>query len=115
MDGSLTSRNVQHASTLAAGQVRRFAAWLADDAGPALARLICGWLREPRGSAGDAPACAWDVAVLRAGILATWPPGAARAPEPSCEPGPGKAWPASSYARRRPAALAWPGGGRQCR
>jgi len=115
MDESLTSRNVQPASTPAADQASRFAVWLADDANPALARLICAWLREPRGSAGNAPACAWDVAVLRAGILATWPPGAARAPAPPCEPGPGKARPAASYAGRRPAALAWPAGGRGCR
>jgi len=112
MDESLTSRNVQPASTPGAGQARRFAAWLADDANPALTRLICAWLREPRGSADSAPACAWDVAVLRAGILATWPPGAARAPAPSREPGPGKARPAASDAGRHPAALACHGGGR---
>ena len=115
MDESLTSRNVQPASTPAAGQARRFAAWLAEDAGPALARLICAWLREPRGSAGNALACVWDVSVLRAGILATWPPGAARAPAPFREPGPGKAQPASSYAGRKLAGLASRGGGRQCR
>ena len=115
MDESLTSRNVQPVRTPAAGPACRFAAWLAADANPALARLICAWLREPRGSAGKAPACVWDVAVLRAEILATWPPGAARAPAPSCEPGPGKAQLDSSYAGRQPAALAGPGGGRQCR
>ena len=65
MDESLTSRNVQPASTPIEGQARRSGAWLADDSGPALARLICAWLREPRGSAGNALACAWDVAVLR--------------------------------------------------
>jgi hypothetical protein len=76
---------------------------------------MCAWLRELRGGAESAPACAGDVAVLRAGILATWPPGAARAPAPSCEPGPGKARPAGSYAGRGPGALACPGGGRRCR
>ena len=112
MDESLTSRNVQPASTPIAGQACRFLAWLAQDGNPALTRLIYAWLREPRGSASNAPACAWDVAVLRAEILATWPPGAARAPAPSCEPGPGKARPAASYAERQPAAPACPGGGR---
>jgi hypothetical protein len=115
MDEPLTSRNVQPASTPVAGQASRVTAWLAADAGPALTRLIGAWLREPRGGASKAPACVWDVAVLRAEILATWPPGAARAPAPSCEPGPGKARPAASDAGRQPAALVCPGGGRQCR
>jgi hypothetical protein len=115
MDESLTSRNVQPASTPAAGQARRFVAWLADDAGPALARLICAWLREPCGSAGNAPECVWDVAVLRAEILATWPASAGHAPVLFCESGPGRARSAASYAGRQPAGLACAGGGRQCR
>ena len=115
MDELLTSRNVQPASTPAAGQARRFLAWLAEDGNPALTRLICAWLREPCGAAESAPACAWDVAVLRAEILAPWPPGAASAAAQSREPGPGEARPAASYAGRQPAALACPGGGRGCR
>ena len=112
MDESLTSRNVQPASTPIAGQACRFLAWLAQDGNPALTRLIYAWLREPRGSADSAPACVWDVAVLRAETLATWPASAGHAPATPCEPGPGKARPAASYAERQPAAPACPGGGR---
>lgn len=100
MDEPLTSRNFQPA----AAHASRVTAWIAADAGPELTRLIGAWLREPRGGA-----------LLRAGILAAWPPGAAHAVAPSCEPGPGKAQPAASYTGRQPAALAWPGGGRGCR
>lgn len=118
MDELLTSRNRQPASTPAPGQASRFPAWLAADAGPALTRLIGAWLREPPGGADGAPACAWDVAGLRAGIWAAWPPGAARAsvqPCPPGDPGPGSARPAASCAGRPRATLACPGGGRQGR
>ena len=104
MDEPLSSRNFQAASIPGAGQARRITAWMAAGAGAALARLIGAWLREPRIGA-----------VLRAGILAAWPPGASRASAPSCEPGPGKARPAASYTGRQSAALVCPGGGRQCR
>ncbi|HUY48551.1 MAG TPA: hypothetical protein VMV92_22995 [Streptosporangiaceae bacterium] len=51
----------------------RFLAWLAADANPALTKIIQSWLWQPGCSGGlGAPAvCAWDVARLRAEILAT--------------------------------------------
>jgi hypothetical protein len=115
MDESLTSRNLQPASIPIADQPRSFLARLAEDGNPALTRLVCAWLREPRGSADSAPACVWDVAVLRAEILATWPASAGHAPVLACESGPGRARSASNYAGRQPAGLACAGGGRQCR
>jgi hypothetical protein len=115
MDESLTSRNFQPASPPVAGHASRFPAGLAAGAGPALTRFIGAWLREPDSGADSAWASAWDVAVLRAGVLATWPPDAARAPAPSREPGPGKVRPAGKYAGRQPSPLASAGRGRWCR
>ena len=54
---------------------RNFLAWLAADANPALTRIIQAWLWLPAcaGGPGELPVCAWDVARLRAEILAAWP------------------------------------------
>src|ERR1039457_3810910 len=67
---------------------RRFQAWLAADANPALTRIIQAWLWLPAcaGGPGELPVCAWDVARLRGdpgGLAASPRPGsAARAGRP---------------------------------
>lgn len=55
----------------AAGQ---FLAWLAADTNRALTELIQHWLWQPAdsGGLGALAESAWDVAVLRAEIIATW-------------------------------------------
>ena len=54
---------------------RRFQAWLAADVNPALTKIIQAWLWLPAcsGGPGELPVSAWDVARLRAEILAAWP------------------------------------------
>jgi hypothetical protein len=72
----MTGRNCQAAGTGAGDQARRFLAWSADDASTALTRIIQAWLWLPASSGGPgAPrASAWDVARLRAEVVAAWPP-----------------------------------------
>ena len=70
----MTGRSCRVAGTGTGDQARRFVAWLADDAGLALTRIIQAWLRLPASSGpGVLRASAWDVARLRAGVLAAWP------------------------------------------
>jgi hypothetical protein len=69
---------------------RQFLAWLGDEANPALTKVIQGWLWQR--ALGGPAACAWDVALLRAEVLATWPqphiPGQSRpAGQPVRRPG----------------------------
>jgi hypothetical protein len=54
---------------------RRFLAWLATDANPALTKIIQAWLWLPACSSGPGALTfsAWDVARLRAEVLAAWP------------------------------------------
>jgi hypothetical protein len=56
---------------------RRFVAWLADDANAALTEVIQTWLRLPAdsGGLGALVESAWDVALLRAEVIAVWRPG----------------------------------------
>lgn len=52
----------------------KFAAWLAEDANPALTEIIRTWLWLPAESGGLSALAesAWDVAALRAEVLAGW-------------------------------------------
>lgn len=53
----------------------QFMAWLANDANPLLNAIIQGWLWQPShlGGLGALAESAWDVALLRAEIIAAWP------------------------------------------
>jgi hypothetical protein len=65
------------ATDIDTGEVaRRFLSWLADDANAALTEVIQTWLCQPPDSGGlEALAeSAWDVAQLRAGVIAVWRP-----------------------------------------
>jgi hypothetical protein len=55
----------------------RFSAWLADDANPVLSEIICGWLRQsPRhGGLGAVAGTVYDLALLRAEVVASWAAG----------------------------------------
>lgn len=55
---------------------RRFLAWLADDANGALTEVIQTWLWLPAdsGGLGALAESAWDVALLRAEVIAVWRP-----------------------------------------
>lgn len=52
----------------------QFVAWLANDANPLLNAIIQGWLWQPSdlGGLGALAESAWDIALLRAEITATW-------------------------------------------
>ena len=52
----------------------RFIAWLADDANGLLTEVIQTWLWQPpdRGGLGALAESAWDVALLRAEVVANW-------------------------------------------
>ena len=52
----------------------RFIAWLADDANALLTEVIQTWLWQPpdTGGLGALAESAWDVAVLRAEVIASW-------------------------------------------
>lgn len=54
----------------------QFVAWLANDANPVLNAIIQGWLWQPvdLGGLGALAESAWDIALLRAEITATWEP-----------------------------------------
>ena len=58
---------------------RRFLAWLADDGNTTLTELIQSWLWQPSdtGGLGVLAESAWDLALLRAEVLALWQPHAA--------------------------------------
>jgi hypothetical protein len=55
---------------------RRFLAWLADDANTALTEVIQTWLWLPAdsGGLGALAESVWDVALLRAAVIAVWRP-----------------------------------------
>ncbi len=73
MDAHMTGKHSRAAGT--GDAARGFLAWLAADANPVLTRIIQAWLWQPgSGGLGVAPASAWDIALLRAEILAAWPP-----------------------------------------
>ena len=61
---------------------RRFAAWLARDANPALTEVIQHWLWQPpdAGGLGALVESAWDVAVLRAEVVTACQRGLAQRP-----------------------------------
>lgn len=54
----------------------QFVAWLANDANPVLNAIIQGWLWQPAdlGGLGALAESAWDIALLRAEVTATWQP-----------------------------------------
>jgi hypothetical protein len=70
----MTGRSCRAAGTGMEDAAGRFLAWLADDASLALTRIIRAWLWLPASSGGPGAlrASAWDVAQLRAGVLAAW-------------------------------------------
>jgi len=55
---------------------RRFLDWLADEARTTLTELIQGWLWQPTdtGGLGVLAESAWDLALLRAEVVARWQP-----------------------------------------
>ena len=71
----MIGRNYQPADIDVADAAGRLAAWLADDANPVLGEIIQRWLWKPAdsGGLGALAGSLWDVAVLRAELLATWP------------------------------------------
>lgn len=111
VDAHTTGKDRRAAGTGTGEAARLFLAWLAADANPALTKIIQAWLWQPGcGGPGVLPVSAWDVARLRAEILAAWPPApASRAPERRPRAGSPQAEPASpgdpgAACARRPAA-----------
>ena len=97
MDAHMTGKGCRAAGTGTGEAARRFLAWLAADANPALTGIIQAWLWQPcSGGPGVLPASAWDVALLRAEILATWP-GLARTRKAGRSVRPPAAEPASAW------------------
>lgn len=72
----LIERDYQPTEIDVADIASRFATWLTDDANPALSEVIQLWLWQPpdRGGLGALAESVYDVAVLRAEIIASWTP-----------------------------------------
>ena len=81
MNERMTGTHLRAAGADRRDTAARFLAWLAADANPALTKIIQSWLCQRRGAQGDLATTAWDVALLRAEVLAAWPP--ASSPRPS--------------------------------
>ena len=76
----LIERDYQPAEIDVADIAGKFATWLIDDANPALSEVIQRWLWQPpdRGGLGALAESIYDVAVLRAEVIASWTPDAWR-------------------------------------
>lgn len=76
------ARGYQGTEIDAAEAARQFAAWLTDDANPVLSELIMRWLWQPpdAGGLGSLAESAWDVALLRAEVVARCQAGRHRRP-----------------------------------